>query len=132
MFDLNAGHRTSRGGRFSDNGFQVLELSFQQRDKFARHPDVRQAIAAIAGDLDVEDGVVAMLFDEFHGQSPVRQYVGDGLRVKRAREKVGEPIQADLHATGNCIRRRARVKRRSRKDVIIGELVMRRFCPRSR
>ena len=66
---------------------------------------MRKAIAAIAGDFDIENCVAAVRFDRLDGESAVRERVGGLLRVDGAGEEITQPFQADFHSGGQCMRK---------------------------
>jgi hypothetical protein len=76
-----------------------LEGDVEDGGEFAGDADVAEAVAAVAGDFDIDDGVVAMRFDGFDGETGAGEGVGDGLGGRQAGgEKILEPLEADFHA----------------------------------
>jgi hypothetical protein len=58
-----------------------------------------QAIAAIAGNFDVDDAIGPVRFNGFNREPGVGERVGDGVGIERLRgEEIGvEPFQTDFH-----------------------------------
>jgi hypothetical protein len=91
--------RGRRGG-FRRDRLGILKPQVQQRRQLARHADVREAIAAIAGDLDIEhDIAIAALLKMLDRQPAARERITGAVRVELcARKKIGEPLQAGVHS----------------------------------
>ncbi len=56
-----------------------------------------EAVAAIAGDFDVEDGVAVVRFGGLDGQAGVGESIGGLVGIEGLGEEVAEPLKADLH-----------------------------------
>src|SRR5690349_19914785 len=79
---------------------------------------MRQSIAAVAGHLDVDDIVIAVLLKDLDRQPTVRQRFADGLRIDHARQIIRKPLQADLHAAAHSKAASESVKGRSEVCVV--------------
>jgi hypothetical protein len=60
---------------------------------------VGQAVAAVAGDLDIDDSVLAVGLEVFDGEPAVSQGVGGGVGIElRPGKEIPEPFHAGFHA----------------------------------
>lgn len=105
-FDIDAGLAGGGGGCFGNvlARADIFERAAEEGAQFAGHTEVREAVAAVAGDFDVEDGIVTHLLDHFHRQAGVGQALGQFPGVERSGQILRKPFQTDLHGGIHCIR----------------------------
>ncbi len=96
-FDADAGDVAGGCGALGHLGLVAAELLLLEGGNFPRDPDVRKTIAAVAGDFNVEDRVVAGFLNRFDGKPAAHERIAHGLGIKARADKVTEPFEADIH-----------------------------------
>jgi len=71
----------------------------------ARQPQHGQAVGPVRGDLEIDDGVVALAVDPLHRKAAYREPYGDVGRRSRHVHELLQPGEEHLHS-GNCSRKR--------------------------
>ena len=102
---LDRPRRRGRGPALRDIDRERTQRRAVEDGDLARHAVDVHAVHTVGGDVEVEDGLVALAFHPVHGQAGQGEVVGQTGRLHRDLHELAQPPQGHLHP-GNCSRKR--------------------------